>query len=328
MVSYAQAGVNINRVKRIHREIEKLIAHTFKKNILPIFGHYGGLIRFGNTTLAIHTDGVGSKVLIAQYINKYNTIGIDAVAMNVNDIICLGAKPLALVNYIALEKEDERLVKEIMKGLVKGAKEADISIVGGETAILPDVIKGIKGKVGFDLAATCVGKVKKLILGDNMKEGDVIIGLHSSGIHSNGITLARKVLDIEKWGKELLKPTKIYVRSILNVLKKVDIKGMAHITGGGFSKLKRIGKRAKKGFLLNGLPEPHKVFKEMEKKVKKREMYKTFNMGIGFCIITEEEFSEDVIKICKKNRQSADIIGKIIKNEGVIIQANKTKIFL
>ena len=210
--------------------------------------------------------------------------------MNVNDIICLGAEPFALVNYLALGKPRPQLVKQVMRGLVRGAREAGVAIVSGETAVMPDVVKG------FDLAATAVGVVKKnvIVTGAETEPGDVILGLRSSGIHSNGLTLARKLLLRPRAQsvilRELLKPTRIYVSQILSLLRSgKGIHGLAHITGGGYSKLKRIGVRAKVGFMLDRLPPPQWIFREIQSRgrVSDREMYRTFNMGTGFLIMCD-----------------------------------------
>jgi phosphoribosylformylglycinamidine cyclo-ligase len=236
----------------------------------------------------LHADGVGTKVLVAEACRKYDTIGIDCVAMNVNDVICLGAEPLALVNYLALEKARPKLVKDIMLGLQKGAREAGAAIVSGETAIMSDVIRG------FDLAATVLGLVRKdkIITGSSMRRGDLVFGIRSSGIHSNGLTLARKLLLSKRLNRriamELLQPTRIYVKEVMRLLKSgVEIHGLAHITGGGYSKLKRLGVRAKVGFVLDHMPKPQRIFEEIRVKGKLSalEMYRTFNMGIGFLIV-------------------------------------------
>ncbi|MCX6821589.1 MAG: phosphoribosylformylglycinamidine cyclo-ligase, partial [Candidatus Aenigmarchaeota archaeon] len=198
--TYAKSGVDISKVKKLHKSMAESLKETFSLRdgkfgkVLTEIGHYAGLIDIGNNkVLALHTDGVGTKVLICQMLDKYDQIGIDAVAMSVNDIICLGAEPVALVDYLAIEEPNDEMINEIMKGLVEGAKQADIAIVGGETAVMKDVITGIKGR-GFDLAAMCVGIVDKdkIITGEKIISGDIIIGLESSGIHSNGLTLARK----------------------------------------------------------------------------------------------------------------------------------------
>jgi len=336
-LDYARAGVDVKKVKGIHSSIEKLISQTHTKNIVPVFGHYAGLVNFGNKILAMHTDGVGSKVLVAQFLKKYDTVGIDCVAMNVNDLICVGATPIALVDYIALRKEDEYLVNELMRGLVKGAQEANVAIIGGETAILPDIIKegldysGLPTN-GFDLAATCIGVVNKdkIITGKEIKINDVVIGLESSGLHSNGYTLARKVLSLNKWGDELLIPTRIYVKPVLEVLKKVNVHGLAHITGGAFSKLDRLGKIAKKGFLLDNVPEPSRIFNEIqtEADVDDKEMYSVFNMGVGFCVIAGKRDANKVIEICRKHNCKASIIGRITSEERVEILKDGVSLIL
>jgi phosphoribosylformylglycinamidine cyclo-ligase len=208
--------------------------------------------------------------------------------MNVNDIICLGAEPIALVNYLALDRARPRMVTEIMKGLSRGAREAGVAIVAGETAIMPDLVRG------FDLAATIVGLAKKneIITGEKARPGDVILGLPSSGIHSNGLTLARRLL-LERGGssrdaRELLRPTRIYVKPILKLLSSgLEIHGLAHITGGGYSKLRRIGERANVGFRLDRFPKPPWIFRKIQAvgHVSDREMFRTFNMGLGFLIV-------------------------------------------
>lgn len=256
--------------------------------------------------MALHSDNVGTKVLVAEACRKYDTIGIDCVAMNVNDIICLGAEPLALVDYLALKKPQPRLVREVMKGLQRGAIEADVSVVSGETAIVPDIVRSL------DLSATVVGIVKKnkIITGADCETGDIILGLRSSGIHSNGLTLARKLLLSRKpnlkVARELLRPTRIYVKPVTRLLKAdVEIHGLAHITGGAYSKLKRIGTRAKVGFHINNLPAPQRVFKKIQAKgrVSDHEMYRTFNMGIGFLIVCPKTQVRRARKLLPEVRQ-------------------------
>ncbi|MEM4554235.1 MAG: phosphoribosylformylglycinamidine cyclo-ligase [Candidatus Anstonellaceae archaeon] len=325
-MDYATAGVDIKKVKSIHHLIENLIFRSTPKHVLPIKGHYAGLFKVGKITLAIHCDGVGSKVLVAQQQNKYDTIGIDCVAMNVNDIVCIGAKPLVLVDYLALAKEDPQLVYEIMKGLVRGAKEAGCALVGGETAILPEIIRGA-GRP-FDLAASCVGVVEKLISGQEIAPGDVVVGLESSGLHSNGYTLARKLLD-ESWYKEMLVPTRIYVKPIMRMIRECKIHGLAHITGGAFSKLSRIGKRAKVGFLLDQMPQPKGIMAQLSQQVANDyEFYRTFNGGIGMCVVCPKQEEERVIAIAKKHSIGAQIIGKVVKKQDVILKKGGREISL
>ena len=329
--TYAKSGVDISKVKKLHKSMAESLKETFSSRdgkfgkVLTEIGHYAGLIDIGNNkVLALHVDGIGTKVLIAQMLNKYDTIGIDCVGMCVNDIICMGAEPVSLVDYLAVEQTNEQMINEIMKGLVEGAKQADVAIVGGETAVMKDVITGIKGR-GFDLAAMCVGIVDKdkIITGEKIISGDIIIGLESSGIHSNGLTLARKVLP-KKYYKELLRPTLIYVKPVLEIIKNCDVHGLANITGGAFSKLMRIGEKARVGFLLDKMPELPKIFKLIQKlgKISDREMYRTFNCGIGFCVVVPEDEHEKVAQICKKHGINTRKIGKIVKEKDVKIKTS------
>jgi phosphoribosylformylglycinamidine cyclo-ligase len=244
--------------------------------------------------------------------------------MNVNDIICLGAEPLALVNYLALEKTRPKLVQEIMIGLQKGAQEANVAIIGGETAIMPDVVKG------FDLAATVIGLVnrKKIITGENIQSGDTILGLRSSGIHSNGLTLARKLLLTPRIkpeiARELLRPTRIYTRIILKLLNSnLEIHGLAHITGGGYSKLKRIGLKTKVGFLLDHLPQPQSIFKKIQTKgdISDREMYRTFNMGIGFLLICPQREAKRIKQLVPEILQ----VGSVTNTSAAVISLPRRK---
>lgn len=338
-LKYASVGVDIQRIKGIHESIYPMMMKTYsnRKGLvgrpLPVVGHYAGLIDLGKSgLLALHVDGVGTKVVIAQMLRRYDTIGIDCIAMCVNDIICTGAEPLSFMDYIALEKENGGLVKAVMKGLVNGARDARISIIGGETAILGDVIKGDHGD-GFDLAGMAVGlaKRKDLVMGDKIRPGDTIIGLESSGIHSNGLTLARKVMlnrfsldhkfadsDIPL-GESLITPTRIYVKPILELLKNFNVHGLAHITGGGFVKLIRLKNEV--GFRLDTMPEGDQIFHEIRKagKLSLVEMYRTFNMGIGFCVILPKDQVEQCVSLCEKYDIPATIVGSIVKGQGVSI---------
>jgi phosphoribosylformylglycinamidine cyclo-ligase len=320
--------VDVGKVKKIQSGIWDRIKSTFSFRkgygaAVPVFGHYGGIFQCGDQKLVIHTDGVGTKLLLAQQLGKYDTVGIDAVAMSVNDILCVGAEPLVGVDYIALEKEDPELVDQLMVGLVKGAEESGCAIVGGETAVIPDIIKG--GERPFDLTFTVVGKVRKLILGNEIVKGDLIVGLESSGLHSNGYTLARKALDVKKWGQEMLKPTRIYANTVMEIIDACDVHGIAHVTGGGFSKLTRLNKEV--GYKLDKLPEPAPLFEALSEKVKDTaEMHKTFNMGVGMCIILPEDRADTVINIAKKHSVEASIIGSITDKKGVFINDGKKEI--
>jgi phosphoribosylformylglycinamidine cyclo-ligase len=311
--------INVKNVRKIQSSIWDNIKTTFgfRKGYgeaLPVFGHYGGLFKCGSEELVIHTDGVGTKLLVAQALDKYDTVGIDAIAMSVNDILCVGAEPLVGVDYLALAEEDDELVNEVMKGLVQGAEESGCAIVGGETAIIPDIIKG--GKRPFDLTFTAVGRIKKKILGDQIRKGDIIVGLESSGIHSNGYTLARQALDIDKWGKEMIEPTKIYASAVLEMIDASEIHGIAHITGGAFSKVNRLNKDI--GYRINNLPKPAPVFEALWEKVGDfKEMHRTFNMGIGMVLIIPEDAEGTVMNIAKKHEVEASIIGEITDKKGI-----------
>lgn len=320
MKTYSESGVDVKKVRSIHSAINDAIFSDLPPFVLPVKGHYAGLFKVGASTLAIHCDGVGTKVLVADALSKYDTVGIDCVAMSANDIICLGAKPLVMVDNLLLAHEDAELVSEIFKGLKEGASQAGCAIVGGETAIMPDMVTG--GKKPFDLSATMVGIVEGAPLtGAAMKAGDVIIGLESSGIHSNGYTLARRLLDVKKWGNDMLAPTKIYVKPVLEMLKSCNVHGIAHITGGAFSKLMRIGAYAKVGFLLDSMPKTKGAMAELEKKVgNDYEFYRTFNAGIGMCIVCPKEDAAKAIGIAKKHGVNAQIVGRIIAEENVLLQ--------
>ena len=329
--TYAKAGVDIRKVKRIHGNIDRLVSKTFLTrkakfgHVLDIRQHYAGLIDIGGgQALALHSDGVGTKVLVARMLGKYEGTGIDCVAMNVNDLICLGAEPVALVDYLALEKPNQQLVEGVMRGLCKGASEAGVAIVSGETAIMPDVISG------YDLSATSIGIVRRneIVEGTRTSVGDSVIGLSSTGIHSNGLTLARKVL-LKRFNRRiaemLLTPTRIYVRPIMKLLRSnVDIHGMAHITGGAYSKLKRIGGRAKVGFCLDNLFKPQEIFGLIQERgrITDREMYRTFNMGTGFLVMVPKSDERETLRTIKGSR----VVGKVVQERKVIVETPTRKL--
>ena len=338
VITYKKAGVDISEIKKSQRVIGKLIesTHNLQKmaKMKHGFGHYAGIVEIpGGKLLATHTDGVGTKVIISNMLKRYDTIGIDCIAMNVNDIICIGATPISFVDYIAANKNEQKIFKQIVSGLVKGAKKSAMPIVGGETAIMPDLISG-KG-FGFDLAGMVVGILskKEMVLGDKIKTNDVIIGIQSSGLHSNGYSLARKALlakysvkdnikGVGDLGNALLRPTEIYVKPVLEALKKCKINGLAHITGGSFTKLLRLKQI---GYHLDSMPKTPALMQLIEDTgVKNEEMYKTFNMGIGFCIISPENQIKNIHKIFNKHKMKSYEIGRISKNKGVFI--NKLKI--
>jgi len=303
--SYATVGVNTQKEESglrtlVHHLQETLAARPAGIGQVQLpFGFFANVIDIGGTGLAISTDGVGSKILIAQMMDKYDTIGIDCVAMNVNDVLCVGAEPLTMVDYIAVQEPNPRLLGELAKGLKAGALTAGITIPAGEIAQVRDIIKGARPGYGFDLAGTAVGTVPldKILVGRSIEPDDVILGLRSTGVHSNGVTLARRLLkkyratthfnDLGRsLGEELLAPTRIYVREVVDVLKSdVDVKALIHITSGGFLNMLRVASNT--GYVVHSLPEPHPIFKiiEREANVTIQEMYRVYNMGIGFCLV-------------------------------------------
>jgi phosphoribosylformylglycinamidine cyclo-ligase len=329
-MTYVESGVDIFKEEKAIKGI--LSSIKFKREGLgkPLGGHYAGMIDFGKYALVLCTDGVGSKVLIAQALKKWDTVGIDCIAMNVNDAICVGAEPLAFVDYLAIDDPKPEITKEIGKGLEIGAKLSNISIISGETASLPELING------FDLAGTCLAYVKKnrIVLGEKIVPGDIIIGLSSSGIHSNGYSLVRKVIKNANFsyndrfpdglypgktiGEILLKPTQIYVKEIVELLKKVNVHGVAHITGSGLHKLKRLNNFVK--FVIDDPFEPQPVFKFLQKygNIEDKEMYQTYNMGMGLAVIVSKKDVDETIKILKKHSKSeVRIVGRIEKGKGV-----------
>ena len=335
-ITYRDAGVDIGSIHRGQKSIGEIISVTHKMlsigKVTSGFGHYAGLVKIAKETVALHADGVGTKVIVVQMMNKFNTIGIDCVAMNVNDVICVGAQPVAFIDYIALRHPNEWLLQEIAKGLVKGAQQSKMAIVGGETAVLQDIISG-DNENAFDLAGMVMGVVRdKPILGDMITPGDVILGVESSGLHSNGYTLARKVL-LSKYsvddnaehlmqtvGEELLIPTKIYVGPVVEILKKkIRIHGLANITGGGFTKLPRLNSRVR--YVFNDLPAPTGIFKQIQVdgNIDNKEMYRTFNMGVGFCVVASKASTDDIIGVFGKHKMRCKAVGKIEKGRGEVI---------
>jgi phosphoribosylformylglycinamidine cyclo-ligase len=336
-ITYKSTGVDVSKIKQSQEAIGKIISSTHgglkKAKITHGFGHYAGIVEIpGGKLLATHTDGVGTKVLVANLMKKYDTIGIDCVAMNVNDIICIGATPISFVDYIAANKNNQKIFKKIVEGLAKGAKKAAVPIVGGETAIMPDLIAG--KEFGFDLAGMVVGILskKQMVLGNSIKAGDVIIGAKSTGLHSNGYSLARRVLlakysvkdkikGIGVLGNVLLAPTEIYVKPVLEMLEKCKINGLAHITGGAFTKLLRLKKI---GYDLDGMPKAPPIFGLMQEQgIKTDEMFKTFNMGIGFCVIANKSQSSKIKSIFQKYKISSQEIGVITNKIGVFVNSRK-----
>ena len=340
--AYARAGVDVAKVRSIQKSLAELLSSTFQARTGKFgepaigIGHYAALIEIGGQRLlAMHTDSVGTKVLIAQAMRKFDTVGIDCVAMTVNDLICLGAEPVALLDYIGLAKEDDGLVEQLAKGLVAGAKEAGVAIVGGETAIVSDLLKGVDS-YAFDLVSMGVGVVEResLIDGSEIRAGDAVVGLASSGLHSNGYTLARKIVQAralderveqlgETIGEALLRPTRIYVQPTLEAVRRRHLHGIAHVTGGAFTKLNRLVGTRKLQFKLERFEAstvpPIFHFLQRQGGLSDDEMYKTFNMGVGLCVVTPPSEVDAVLKDYRRGGFEGRRIGSVEKGEGVVV---------
>jgi phosphoribosylformylglycinamidine cyclo-ligase len=338
-MTYKNSGVDIEEKEEAIKQLLSSIFTKRKGTIgKPMGGHYAGLIEFGEYALVLCTDGVGTKVRIAEALKKYDTIGIDCIAMHVNDALCVGAEPLAFVDYLAMEDPDPKITREIGKGLEKGAKLSNISIVGGETADLPELING------FDLAGTCLAYVKKnrIILGEKIHPGDAIIGLSSSGIHSNGYTLARRVVEEAEFsysdefpdelyprktiGDVMLTPTRIYVKEILELLKRIDVHGLAHITGSGLWNIPRLKEKVK--YQIKDPLEPQPIFRFLQEygNIDDYEMYQIFDMGMGFVVVVEEEDIQETMKILEKHSDATvKHVGTVSKGTGVEVPSLKLR---
>lgn len=332
-INYKDAGVDVANGQKEVELIKKLVEKTQSENVLSKLGGFSGLfslenLNIKNPVLVSGTDGVGTKVMLAQMMDKHDTIGIDCVAMCVNDILCQGAKPLFFLDYIACGKLVPEKMEKIVKGVADGCIQANASLIGGETAEMPGLYK----ENDYDLAGFCVGIVdkEKIITGEKIKKGDHIFGLKSSGIHSNGYSLVRKiVLEKEKFsldekiegldtslGEELLKPTKIYVKEILALLEKIEINGLSHITGGGF--YENIPRMIPDGLCakidVRNIPLP-KIFSLLEKwgELDKKDMYETFNMGVGLVFAVDKKDIEKVKEIIDED-ELLDL-GEVIEND-------------
>ena len=333
MLTYKEAGVNIEEGYRSVKLIKEYAKKTMSEYVLNGLGSFAGMVElpegYKKPVLVSGTDGVGTKLDIACKKRKFDNVGIDCVAMCVNDILCHGAKPLFFLDYIACGKLEAEVSSDLVKGVAEGCIKSQCSLIGGETAEMPGMYK----EGDYDIAGFAVGIVDKdkIINGKDIKSGDKLIGIASSGVHSNGYSLIRKVfknLDEDFNGKaiweELLTPTKIYVKPVLSLLEKFNIKGMAHVTGGGFyENLPRMLSEEGLSIVINKnsyeIPE---IFKKlMELGVKEEEMYNTFNMGIGFVLCVEENEVEDVLKELSKQGEKAFEIGYInAGGEGVCIK--------
>lgn len=324
-ISYKDSGVDKEEGYRTVEKIKDKVKSTYSANVMNEIGSFGALYKLGDykkPVLVSGTDGVGTKLKIAFETGKYDTVGIDCVAMCVNDILCHGAKPLFFLDYLACGKLDSDVSSEIIKGVADGCLQAGASLIGGETAEMP----GFYTVGEYDIAGFAVGAVEEeeIVNGSNIKEGNAIIAISSSGPHSNGFSLIRKlfadlnkVYENKKIWEHLLTPTKIYVKSIQKLMESVKINGMAHITGGGL--IENVPRTIPEGFCANidkKKVEIPSIFKhEYFKKVTEDELWGTFNMGVGFIVIVKKEDAEKTIGILKENGENAYEIGYISKGE-------------
>lgn len=353
--TYADAGVD-RKLRIESKESLKILDETFR------FSHYGEVVQLpygnifaldGDRYLDFVIEGVGTKVLVAQLARKYSTIGIDAVAMAVNDVIRSGARPLAVVDNIHAQVSDPELVQEWLKGVAEGAMEAECIVPAGEIGDVAELINGLEDGKGFDMVLASVGEVQKakIITGRNVNPGDVVIGFKSSGIHSNGLSLARQVL-FKRWGgrydpqdvpdgldrelvNEVLEPTKIYVKSLLEAAEMVEVKAAVHITGDAFLKFTRLASFSKGiGFTLDNFKPPfifeliQKTARELGGHITDEELFKTFNMGWGFAIIVGKKDLDGTLDVIEKTGTQAEKIGYVTGSEGIKIIYGDKRIFL
>jgi len=354
-LTYAEAGVD--RVLRAQsKRALTLLDETYR------FSRYGPVVKlpYGNIFpigddlyLDLVVEGVGSKVLIAQLADRYDTIGIDGIALAVNDVIRSGAEPLALADNIHTHVSDPPLVKEWMKGIVKGAKEALCLVPSGEIGDVPELIKGVVEGKGFDMVFASVGDLRKedIIYGNNLKQGDIVIGLRSSGIHSNGVSLARKVL-FKQWGGkyepfdvpdglsrelvyEVLEPMKIYVKPIMRLVSSHLVKAAVHITGDAYLKFDRLTQFNKGvGFEFDNFkPQPifsliQAVSKQRRNPISDQEMFKTFNMGWGFAVVVDNASKEEATSLLENSGTEANQIGRVTDSRRIVVEYDGKKIFL
>ncbi len=349
-ISYEQSGVSIDAGEDMVRQIQSAVASTFGPRVIQSHNAFAGMFRldyderlfkrnYKNPVLVACTDGVGSKVQLAGALKKFNTVGIDLVAMNVNDMLVQGAEPLFFLDYLAVHKLEPKIVAELVKGIAAGCREANCALIGGETAEMPDTYSA----GDFDMAGFAVGVVerRKIITGQTIRKGDVILGLASSGLHSNGYTLVRnicfkkaklKVVDIlgeldgAVLGDVLLEPTRIYVRSIIKLLLQYKVKrvvhGMAHITGGGLvGNIPRVLPKDCDASIKKSRWPEHKIFTFLQKTgpVEEEEMFRVFNMGIGFVLIVAEDFANSIAKKLTRFGERVYQIGRITTGTGKVV---------
>ena len=339
-VNYEKAGVNLEAGYEVVRRIKQHVASTQRKGTMGNIGAFGGMFDLASLgvkepVLVSGTDGVGTKLKIAFAMDKHDTIGIDAVAMCVNDVLAQGAEPLFFLDYVALGHNIPEKVEAIVAGVAEGCRQAGCALIGGETAEMPGMYEG----GDYDIAGFTCGVVEKsqLIDGSKVKVGDVLVGIASSGVHSNGFSLVRKVvsdnnLDLNasyeelegaKLGETLLTPTKIYVRQVLEVIRNCDVHGICHITGGGFDEnIPRVLHEGQGLKIQEGSWEILPVFRLLEKYggIPHREMFNIFNMGIGMVVVLDKSEAQKAIDILTAAGEKASVIGCVTDTEGVVIE--------
>ncbi len=333
MITYKDAGVDVEAGYESVKLMKEHVKKTFRPEVMTDLGGFGGLFaltgKYEEPVLVSGTDGVGTKLKIAFVKDKVDTVGIDCVAMCVNDIVCSGAEPLFFLDYIAVGKNEPEKIADIVKGVAEGCLQAGCSLVGGETAEMP----GFYQQDEFDIAGFAVGIVdkKNIIDGSKIKPGDKLIGIASSGVHSNGYSLVRRLFDINEesmntymdelgctLGEELLKPTRIYVKMVLDLIAKYEIKGISHITGGGFiENMPRMLPEGTRIQIKRGSWVILPIFPLMQKlsKMEDAQIYNTFNMGIGLCMAVEADKAEEIVAYLQSKGEKAYIIGDVVAGE-------------
>jgi phosphoribosylformylglycinamidine cyclo-ligase len=333
-LTYKQAGVDIKKADDLIDDIRQMVKSTDRPEVLRGIGSFGGLFRlakkYKDPVLVSSSDGVGTKLKIATLVNKHDTVGIDLVAMNVNDILCCGAEPLFFLDYLGCSKLESHVFKSIIKGVAEGCRQAGCALIGGETAEMP----GMYRKGDYDLAGFCVGVVERsrVIDDSQIEAGDIVLGLASNGLHSNGYSLVRRVFsrkELISYSKELLKPTRIYVKPVLDLLKSGDsrqgfpIKGIAHVTGGAFyNKIKRVLTPDLSILIKKDTWPIPEIFRLIQDKgnIKDREMFSTFNMGIGLVLVIDKVSPSKIIHRLSQLGLKSWVIGKVVRgNKEVIV---------
>jgi len=328
VITYKKSGVDVDLANRFVEEIKPIVKATRRPEVLGGIGGFGALFRLPLTKykkpiLVSSTDGVGTKLVAAKLVGKPEVLGVDLVAMNVNDIVTCGAEPLFFLDYFAVGKIDLSLMKPVMQGIADACKESGCALIGGETAEMP----GVYAPGDFDLAGFVVGVVEqgKEITGKRVRPGDVIIGCASNGIHSNGFSMVRRVFDdafMKEHADEIIRPTRLYVKPVLELLKRVKVKAMAHITGGGFyDNIPRVLAKGTGASIHAGSWKVPTVFKWLSEKSKApfKEMYRTFNMGIGYVIVVEAKDARKTLASLAKSGIEASVIGEVVRGSGVKI---------